>query len=197
MSMSGKSRRQKHLRNDALAEVPDNSLAALVRATSPDVAQKLDARTIRLLGSQPITQVTQHSITATMWQGPVPPPDQLAEYNNAAPNGASIILQMAQDQAKHRQALEGHVIPEQLKQSARGQLFGLTIGLAGILGAVVTSIWGSPVVAGLIATGSLGTLAVSFLGGKSNMSKQMKSRDGGEGPKHPMESQSFVRHSAD
>jgi uncharacterized membrane protein len=42
----------------------------------------------------------------THFSGPLPPPEILAKYNDALPNGAERIVAMAEGQMKHRQALE-------------------------------------------------------------------------------------------
>jgi uncharacterized membrane protein len=175
--MSRKSQNRKRQVETELARIPEGSLGDLVRTTAPELAHRLDPRAIRLLGQQPITEVVQHSITATMWGGPLPPPDQLAEYNKAAPNAADRILAMAEKQAEHRQKLEAYAIPAQHMQSAKGQDFGFRIGIAGIAGATLCGIFGSAWAAIAIAGGSLGVLTVSFVLGKHSQSRQLKEKN--------------------
>lgn len=100
------------------------------------------------------------------FQGPLPPAVELQGYNQIVPGAAERIIALAEKQAAHRMELEKHAVAEQLRQSARGQIFALIIGVAGITGAVVVGITGNAWVAGTIATASLGTLAVSFITGK-------------------------------
>ena len=40
------------------------------------------------------------------FEGPIPPPDVLQRYDELMPGAASIIIEMAQKQAAHRQLLE-------------------------------------------------------------------------------------------
>lgn len=174
--MSRKSQNRKRQVEHELANAPEGTLADLVRTTAPEVAQQLDPKAIRLLGTQPITEIVQHSITATMWGGPLPPPDVLIQYNEAAPNAADRILAMAEKQAEHRQRLEAYAIPAQQMQSAKGQIFGLTIGLSGIAGATLCGIFGSAWAAIAIAGGSLGVLTVSFVFGKQAQAKQLREK---------------------
>lgn len=183
--MSSKSRSSKRWKSEALAEIPEGSLAAMVRATSPETARRLDARAIKLLSGQPVTQLTQTHFTATMWQGPLPPPEQLIRYNEAAPNAAEIILQMARDQAVHRQKLEAIVIPEQQLQSRRGQLFAFVIGMTGIVGSVILGMCNQSWASGTLATVSMGVLGVAFITGKIAQSRQIKQRESVKLPNPP------------
>lgn len=175
--MSNKSRNRKIAVRAELEKVPDGSLADLVKVSAPEIARKLDPRAIRLLGSQQVTEVMQHSVTATMFSGPLPPPEQLAKFEATLPGCAERILQMAEKQAEHRQRLEMIVIPEQQKQSGRGQIFGFWIGITGIAGAAVTGTVGEGMAAALaavaIAGGALGVLTVSFIWGKAEQKKQL------------------------
>ena len=100
------------------------------------------------------------------FQGPLPPAIELEKYNQIVPGAAERIIAMAEKQTAHRMELEKHAVAEQLRQSARGQLFALIIGVTGIIGAVIVGLIGNAWVAGTIATASLGTLAVSFITGK-------------------------------
>jgi len=112
------------------------------------------------------------------FQGPLPPAVELEKYNQIVPGAAERIITMAEKQTAHRMDLEKHAVSEQLRQSARGQLFALIIGVSGIIGAVVVGLIGNAWVAGTIATASLGTLAVSFITGKrqEQQSRQQKVR---------------------
>lgn len=172
--MSNKSRTQKWQKQDALAKIPEGSIASLIPA---HLAENLSATDIRLLSREPIGQIMTSTVTATMWHGPLPPPEQLMKFNDACPGAAEIILKMAHTQALHRQALETIVIPEQQRQSARGQIFAFIIGMSGIIGSVVTALYGHELVASSLAIGSLSVLGMAFLGAKVTQSKQMKQKD--------------------
>lgn len=52
---------------------------------------------------QPQTRV---SVVSQKFEGPIPPPDVLQRYDELMPGAASIIIEMAQNQAAHRQLLE-------------------------------------------------------------------------------------------
>jgi uncharacterized membrane protein len=112
------------------------------------------------------------------FQGPLPPAIELEKYNQIVPGAAERIIAMAEKQTAHRMELEKHAVAEQLRQSARGQLFALIIGVTGIIGAVIVGLIGNAWVAGTIATAALGTLAVSFISGKrqEQQTRQQKVR---------------------
>jgi uncharacterized membrane protein len=44
--------------------------------------------------------------TASVYSGPIPPPDLLAKFGEIIPNGADRILKMAEEQSKHRRCIE-------------------------------------------------------------------------------------------
>lgn len=58
--------------------------------------------------AQPHPQPQPHSmrLVAQQFQGPLPPPDLLDQYERIDPGAAKAIIEMAQRQAEHRQTLE-------------------------------------------------------------------------------------------
>ena len=127
------------------------------------------------------TSLEATQVVASMqmtFQGPLPPAIELQSYNQIVPGAAERIIALAEKQAAHRMELEKHAVAEQLRQSARGQIFALIIGVAGITGAVVVGITGNAWVAGTIATASLGTLAVSFITGKRQEQRSRQQKGG-------------------
>lgn len=90
----------------------------------------LDART----GPQAPTRRVTASISA--FQGPLPPPELLEQYNRIIPNGADRIVTMAESQLRHRQSLESAVVHSNIKSESRGQLFALILGLVAIIGGI-------------------------------------------------------------
>jgi uncharacterized membrane protein len=124
------------------------------------------------------TVATMTTVQMTSWQGPLPPASELEHYNRVCPGGAERILAMAERQAEHRMQLENHVAREQMKQSGRGQIFALVIGLTGVLAAAFVGSLGHTAVAIAIATGALGTLAVTFLVGKRQERQSRQSKAG-------------------
>ena len=107
---------------------------------------------------------TQTTITRT---GPLPPAEELLDYDNVVPGSAERLLKMVENQSAHRIAMEQLVIASQQKQSARGQLFGFIIGLAGIAGGMALSFYGHDAVGGVIAGTTVTGLVSVFVIGKN------------------------------
>jgi len=108
--------------------------------------------------------------------GPIPDPETLARYNQIIPNGADRIMKMAEDQSQHRISLEAQVIPAQLKQSGRGQIFALVIGLASLVALVICAFLEQPIAAlgsGILAAGGL---ISAFLKGSGNQKKELNAK---------------------
>jgi uncharacterized membrane protein len=59
------------------------------------------------------------------FSGPLPPPEILAQYNHAAPEGGNRIMKMAEDQSAHRRQIE-----------RRGQIFAFLLAFLAIAGGI-------------------------------------------------------------
>jgi hypothetical protein len=163
-----------------ITPAPADSLPPALRGKVPKTAEAVTAELLRLNGKDraqvfkafnklPPAATTGDMMTSvqmTSWQGPLPPAAELERYNHIVPGGAERLFAMVEKQAEHRMQLENHVAREQVKQSGRGQVFALVIGVTGILSAATIGTMGHTAVAIAITTGSLGTLAVTFLVGK-------------------------------
>ncbi len=104
--------------------------------------------------------------TQTSFSGPLPHPQILKGYENVLAGSADRILKMAEKQSQHRQDLEKEIIPAQVKQSKRGQEFGLGIGVLGLLLGFALSILGHTVEAGILFTTTIIGLVSVFVIGK-------------------------------
>ena len=83
-------------------------------------------------------------MSASFFQGPLPPPEQLAKYEAILPGMRERLVQlhegtfkMAREQSEHRRALEKHVIESNTKSSNRGQWMAYSIMLVTFLAGVV------------------------------------------------------------
>lgn len=72
---------------------------------------------------------------AASFTGPLPPPQLLAQYNEAVPSGAERIMMMAESQAEHRQGLESRVIFHDIIAGYLGIVAGLCIAVAFLVAA--------------------------------------------------------------
>ena len=100
------------------------------------------------------------------FQGPLPPPQALVQYEAALPGCAERIVSMAEEQAAHRRALESRVITENLAAERRGQIFAFALVLVTIaVGALL--IYLGRDASGLTAIiGALASLVAVFVYGR-------------------------------
>lgn len=108
-----------------------------------------------------------------LWQGPLPPPEILKRYNDAFPNGAERIFLEAQKQTNHRLELEKTVIPGELKQSGRGQIFGFIIALAFLIASFILILMGFGIYGTIIGSIDLVALVTVFVLGRKAQQKQL------------------------
>jgi uncharacterized membrane protein len=79
-------------------------------------------------------RIEQRVIRATMqFSGPLPPPELLAKYNDAVPNGAQRIVEMAEKQQTHRIGIEKRVVHWNTLDQRLGLILGfiLAVSIAG------------------------------------------------------------------
>jgi uncharacterized membrane protein len=85
------------------------------------------------------------------FSGPLPPPDVLARYNEALPNGADRIVKLAEEQAAHRRRME-----------SRGQLLLFAFALVALVGGIVLIALGESAVGLVPIIGAIGGLGGLF-----------------------------------
>jgi len=112
----------------------------------------------------------------TYHQGPLPTPEDMARYNEIIPNGADRIMKMAEAQSAHRIEIERLVITRQQNQSDRGQMFGLIIGIIGILTGALLSYGGHDWVGGIIGGTTVVSLVGAFITGKWQQKKSLEKK---------------------
>ena len=113
------------------------------------------------------------------WIGPLPPPRLLEQYNKILPGLAERIVSLTEEQSKHRQHREKTVVESQVKESYRGQLFGLLIGISGLAISLVLALQGHDTVAGIIGSGTLVSLVTVFVLGGKKQTKELKEKSEG------------------
>lgn len=68
--------------------------------------------------------------------GPLPDPEELIRYNAAVPDAANRIIQMAENQASHRQNIEKSVVDTQNRNSTLGIIIGAILSLIIVISGV-------------------------------------------------------------
>jgi uncharacterized membrane protein len=144
----------------------------LVKAADPLVYSKLpqDVRPqVMRMVEIVVSQITKFS-------GPLPPPDQLAKYNQVLPGAADRIMTMAEHQSAHRMELEKLVVSGQLNQSNRGQTLAFIIAILFLIGALTATLLGHDAVGGALGTTAVLGLVATFIAGKWEQSASLQKK---------------------
>lgn len=146
-------------------DISDEQMQEIISAL-PEEKQELLIRRVQAL------------MVAKSHCGPIPSPEDIALYNQHIPDGANRIMRMAGKQADHRISIETTVIVEQQRQSARGQIFGLIIGLFGISVGAWVAVLGHDVVGGGIAGTTVISLVYAFISGRRTQRRDLNKKTG-------------------
>lgn len=72
----------------------------------------------------------QVQLEASAWQGPIPPPDILRQYDEVQSGAANRILTMAEKQSEHRTRMESTVVNGDSRRAYLGIIAALIIALS-------------------------------------------------------------------
>jgi len=114
---------------------------------------------------------------ATSFQGPIPPPELLREYNEIVPNGAERIVKMAETQSAHRIHLESTVILGDDRRANWGLFTGFTIGVLIIVLSFVLVLKGHDTSGTILGSIDLVSLVGVFVYGRSKRVQEIQRRD--------------------
>lgn len=119
---------------------------------------------------------SQTHFRAEFFEGPLPPPDTLAEYDNICPGAASRILAMAESQSQHRQELEKRVVLSNCRSQDRGPIFGFLLA-AGVIAIGGYLVLGGKEISGLVAlVTALAAVVVPFIYGKRQQKEELEEK---------------------
>lgn len=120
------------------------------------------------------TTLTQFE--ARYFQGPLPSPGILAEYNRICPGAAQRILAMAESQALHRQELEKEVVSSNCRNQDRGPVLGFVLAAAVIVIGSYLILQGKEV-SGLVALlGALAAVIIPFVYGRREQKRELQKK---------------------
>lgn len=97
------------------------------------------------------------------FSGPLPPPEDFEAYERVLPGTTDRIITMAEKSLDSRISNEKTIIETRLKQSGRGQILGFVLAVFFGVMAGVLAFFGHDVLAGIIASGDIISLAVIFV----------------------------------
>ena len=111
------------------------------------------------------------------FQGPIPPPQLLREYNEVIPNGADRIVKMAETQSAHRIELEACIVKGDDRRANWGLATGFTIGIVIIVLSFIMIMYGHDGAGTVLGSADLIGLIGVFVYGRSARMKQLQMRD--------------------
>lgn len=157
------------------------------RRNSQQIQRRAEAIATKRLATQSITTVgpgmqsnapgtiTAFSQQISSYSGPIPPPEILQGYDDLDPGRAGRLLQLAEDQSRHRMEIEKLVITADIKRS-RDALRNATalgfVGLVGLVGGLAAIFYGHDVAGASAIATVLGGGAVTFITGRLSQAKE-------------------------
>ncbi|CAK0777582.1 DUF2335 domain-containing protein [uncultured Gammaproteobacteria bacterium] len=123
-------------------------------------------------------------VAATVFSGPIPPPEQFAQYDRVLPGAADRILSMAESQQLHSHNWERAALEHQARNSHLGLWLGFAALTLLVQGALLSVYLGYQALAGgFIGTAALG-LIPAFINGRGlvNWTKTIQRTEPGTKP---------------
>ena len=102
------------------------------------------------------------AIVCQHFQGPVPPPAMLKEYDQLMPGLANRLVELTEKEQRHRHQM----VSDTVSIAKSGQTKAFWIALSVIISAVVFGLMGERVLAGALVTIDLAALVSAFIAGK-------------------------------
>lgn len=136
---------------------------------------KRDAKQIAKTGSG---EIIQQSMSITR-EGILPPPEELAKYEEIRPGITEVLLKSYTEQSQHRMELEKAVVYTGAGNTRRGQAFAFILSLIVIIGGFGLILLDKNIFGITAILGSLATLVGVFIYGNKSKKKEriQKSRD--------------------
>lgn len=106
---------------------------------------------------------TMVAMEQKMYSGPLPPAEEIEAYERVCPGAADRIITMTEKSLEHRISSEKSIVSEETKQSSRGQILGFVLAMFFGIIAFFLGMYGHEVLAGIIASGDIVSLAIIFV----------------------------------
>jgi uncharacterized membrane protein len=107
-------------------------------------------------------------------QGPLPPPEDFALYNQILPGSAKQILDMATKEQNHRISQESKSLDANIIVTIREQIFGFILALSAIAAAIILIMYDKDLAGGAIFVAALGSLIINAFYGHRKKKKKKK-----------------------
>ena len=144
---------------------------------NPLTPVSLPAEISKILEGLPPNKKREIEVTiASHFQGPLPPPETLSQYNQVVHDGAERIFRGFETQMAHRIQLEDFAVKNQIRQSGRGQIFGFLIALFSLGLSTVLAFNGFEILASTIGGSTVLGLVTVFVIGKKTQKKDLEGK---------------------
>ncbi len=110
-----------------------------------------------------VIESTMIAMEQRLYSGPLPAPEDFAAYEKVLPGSTDRIISMAEKSLDSRINNEKTIIETRLKQSGRGQILGFILALFFGVISLVLALTDHEVLAGIIASGDIISLAIIFV----------------------------------
>ncbi len=112
-------------------------------------------------------------IAAERYEGPLPHPRHLAEYEKIHPGSADRILAMAEKALERNETREDNLIAREYDDRARGMYLGFGALFLLVASGTIVSVFGNIWIGGALLTASvLGAVISPFVNGRLSLSRQ-------------------------
>jgi uncharacterized membrane protein len=138
----------------------------------------------RNFNEQDLKRIVVQTMRAQIFQGPLPPPNVLSEYDKISPGFAERIMKMAEEQGSHRRECEKAALHGDLKNAFRGSWFAFILGVLAIVSGTVLYLFGKDLPGFSTFIAGLGTIILAFIVGARQRRKERVQKYGaGNAPK--------------
>lgn len=122
-------------------------------------------------------QITRTVASSEYFEGVLPPPEMLAQYEALEPGLIRWMMNRVESQQGHRMQLESFVVTERTKQGTRGQIFAFLLGLGTLVVAAI-GFWLSQPLAGFgsVVVG-IGAIGSAYYVGQRREAKERQEKD--------------------
>jgi uncharacterized membrane protein len=104
-------------------------------------------------------------VVATSYQGPIPPPVILREYEDLVPGSAKQIIDLFQSQSHHRMDMESRVITSDIWKSWTGLILGFIIAMSIVMAGTWLITQNHDVAGGSMITTGIASIVGAFIYG--------------------------------
>jgi uncharacterized membrane protein len=121
-------------------------------------------------------QLKQTEVKAVLYQGLIPHPDILKEFEKLHPGATKFFFSEIEKQTNHRISMENKAMDSNIRSEKRGSLFAFIITFSTIIGGFILTGFGFNVTGIITSIAGLATLVGIFITGKIISVKQIKNK---------------------